>query len=71
MCAPGQQLLVLKNTLMFYTREVRTVLGVVVAGDLFMYYDGMSKICTAVVNISHHLEFSLGLQCERHCTHVE
>lgn len=56
---------------MFYTREVRTVLGPVVAGELFMCFDGMNKICTAVVNISQHLEFSLGRQCERHCTHVE
>lgn len=51
---------VLKSTLMFYTREVRTVLGAVVAGELFMCFDGMNKICTAVVNISQHLEFSLG-----------
>lgn len=31
MRAPGQQLLVLENTLMFYTREARTVPGAVAA----------------------------------------
>lgn len=36
-----------------------------------MCFDGMNKICTAVVNITQHLEFSSGLQCERHRAHVE
>lgn len=36
-----------------------------------MCFDGMNKICTAVVNITQHLEFSSGLQCERYRAHVE
>ena len=49
---------------------MRTGLGAIVAGDLFMYFERMSKICIAVI-ISQHLEFSLGLQCERHWTHTQ
>lgn len=60
MYAPGQQLLVSKNTLMFYTREARIVLGAIATEDFFIYFDGMTKICTADAIIPH-LEFPLPL----------